>query len=299
MVNKQRIPNLKQAVSIFSLFSVFLLLGCNSNKTIVANVGDASLTDKDVFLLMKHYGYQPSDSIKYRAIVEDWCSNEIFNQELKKKHPEEWALIKLRSNSLSADLAKHYLEENDLRVKLDTIVTEQEIKDYYDSHQEEFILNDYIVKALYLKIPKNLDFKEKNVHRNYLLKNDKDLAELNSYAKLYAENYYFNDSTCNTSSHYSEVNSLCLEGEDKCCPKLLQEFSIEKNSKFDYCYQFNVANSSIRSIKYDCGMSKYQGMTTEETFSFIGLILLVLLVFLFFGCCIRKFCCGRNGYDSV
>ena len=149
----------------------------------------------DVFLLMKHYGYQHSDSIKYRAIVEDWCSNEIFNQELKKKHPEEWALIKLRSNSLSADLAKHYLEENDLRAKLDTIVTDQEIKDYYDSHQEEFILNDYIVKALYLKIPKNLDFKEKNVHRNYLLKNDKDLAELNSYAKLYAENYYFNDST--------------------------------------------------------------------------------------------------------
>lgn len=195
MVNKQRIPNLKQAVSIVSLFSVFLLFGCNLNNTIVANVGDASLTDKDVFLLMKHYGYQPSDSIKYRAIVEDWCSNEIFNQELKKKHPEEWALIKLRSNSLSADLAKHYLEENDLRAKLDTIVTDQEIKDYYDSHQEEFILNDYIVKALYLKIPKNLDFKEKNVHRNYLLKNDKDLAELNSYAKLYAENYYFNDST--------------------------------------------------------------------------------------------------------
>ena len=195
MVNKQFILNLKQAVSIVSLFSVFLLLGCNSNNAIVATVGDASLTDNDVFLLMKHYGYQSSDTVKYRTIVEDWCSKEIFNQELKNKYPEEWGLIKLRSNSLSADLAKHFLEENDLRVKLDTIVTEQEIKDYYDSHQEEFILNDYIVKALYLKIPKTLDFKEQNVHSNYLLKNDKDLAELNSYAKLYAENYYFNDST--------------------------------------------------------------------------------------------------------
>lgn len=110
---------------------------------------------------------------------------------------------------------------------------------------------------------------------------------------------YFNDSTCNTSTHYSEVNSLCLGGEDKCCPKLLREFSIEKDSKFDYCYQFNVPNSSIGSLKYDCGLSKYHGLTTEETFSFIGLILVVLLVFLFFGCCIRKFCCGRNGYDSV
>ena len=27
------------------------------------------------------------------------------------------------------------------------------------------------------------------------MKNDKDLTELNSYAKFYAENYYFNDST--------------------------------------------------------------------------------------------------------
>jgi hypothetical protein len=56
-------------------------------------------------------------------------------------------------------------------------------------------LNDYIVKALYLKIPKELDFKEEDVHINYLLKNDKDLAEINSYAKLYAQNYYFDDST--------------------------------------------------------------------------------------------------------
>ena len=86
------------------------------------------------------------------------------------------------------------MEEIKIKKSLDTIVSLEESQTYYDSHKDEFILNDYIVKALYLKIPKDLDFKEEEVHLNYLLKNDKDLAEINSYAKLYAENYYFDDS---------------------------------------------------------------------------------------------------------
>ena len=47
---------------------------------------------------------------------------------------------------------------------------------------------------MYLKIPKDIDFKSKNIHKIFLLKKNQDLSKLNSYAKLYAENYYFNDS---------------------------------------------------------------------------------------------------------
>ena len=45
-----------------------------------------------------------------------------------------------------------------------------------------------------MKIPKSLDFKSEKIDQSYLLKNDKDLSKINSYAKLYAENFYFNDS---------------------------------------------------------------------------------------------------------
>ncbi|MDG1148228.1 MAG: hypothetical protein P8N52_07995 [Crocinitomicaceae bacterium] len=184
----------KQAGIIAGLFCFTLLHSCN-NKKVVASVDDVELTESDAYIIMSHLGLNPIDSIQLSNFITDWCTRETFKAELKHEFPEKWKLTELRAQSFASDLAEYYLEELELKKKLDTIVKKQEIDTYYNSHKEEFILHDYIVKALYLKIPKELDFKSEDVHVNYLLKNDKDLTELNSYAKLYAENYYFNDST--------------------------------------------------------------------------------------------------------
>jgi hypothetical protein len=170
------------------------LAACSDDDKVIASVGDSELTQSDAMVLMKHLGYDISNKAQYKEFINNWCENEIFNEELKTAFPDKWNLVRLRSEIYQSDLAKFYLEEINIKKNLDTIVSMEETQAYYDTHMDEFILNDYIVKALYLKIPKELDFKSKDVHINYLLKNDKDLAEINSYAKLYAENYYFDDS---------------------------------------------------------------------------------------------------------
>ena len=186
--------SLKQAGVIAGLFCFTLLYSCNNNN-VIASVDDVELTESAAYIIMSHLGMSPIDSIQLRSFIDDWCTKETFKAELKREFPETWQLTELRAQSFAGDLAEYYLEEIELKKILDTIIKKQEIDSYYNSHKEEFILHDYIVKALYLKIPKELDFKSENVHVSYLLKNDKDLTELNSYAKLYAENYYFNDST--------------------------------------------------------------------------------------------------------
>lgn len=158
-------------------------------------MGDAELTESDAYVLMKHSGIKYNNKKARKEFVNNWCDFEVYKQELKANHPDEWKLVQLRSAAYQGDLSKYYLEEISVRKKLDTIVSDKEMQEYYDAHLDEFLLNDYIVKALYLKIPKNLDFKKDDVQTNYLLKNDKDLAEINSYAKLYAQNYYFDDSS--------------------------------------------------------------------------------------------------------
>lgn len=182
-----------QAGLVVSLFC--FLYACSGNDKVIATVGDAKLTENDAYVLMKHMGMNYDNKKEVREFVEKWCEHEVYKQELKINHPDEWRLVQLRASEYQGDLSKFYIEENYTRKKLDTIVSDQELQEYYDAHQDEFLLNDYIVKALYLKIPKELDFKEEEVHINYLLKNDKDLAEINSYAKLYAQNYYFDDSS--------------------------------------------------------------------------------------------------------
>jgi hypothetical protein len=191
LVNRE-IKYLFQAGILVGLFC--FLTACSEEDKVIARVGESELTESDAYVLMKHRGYDSKDKEQYREFINEWCESEIFNQELKVIAPEKWKLIQLRSQMYQGDLSKFYLEEIKINKSLDTIVGLGESQAYYDSHKDEFILNDYIVKALYLKIPKDLDFKKEEVHLNYLLKNDKDLAEINSYAKLYAENYYFDDS---------------------------------------------------------------------------------------------------------
>ncbi|MBL1280518.1 MAG: hypothetical protein COA33_009610 [Fluviicola sp.] len=195
MGSKQNKVLIKQAGIIVSLFCILLFSSCANDKKTVATVGNVALTEDDAVLLLQSKGYNLGDSSQYITIIDEWCEQQAFLQSLKKSNPEKYRLIELRSDAFSSDLARFFIEEQEYKKRLDTIVSEEEILEYYQSNQEEFVLQDYLVKALYLKIPVELDFKSENVNQNFLLKNDKDLAELNSYAKLYAQNYYFNDST--------------------------------------------------------------------------------------------------------
>lgn len=193
LVNKIQIRFI-QASFYASLFC-FTLLSCGRGGTVVASVDDVELTDSEAYTLMKYLGYDYEDQKEYKAFLEQWCENETFKAELKNIDPKTHELIRLRGQLFEGEISKYYLEEKMLINDLDTLVNEDEISNYYDEHKDEFILHDYIIKALYLKIPKKIDFKKDNIHNAFLLKNDKDLSEINSYAKLYAENYYFDDST--------------------------------------------------------------------------------------------------------
>ncbi|MDP5099336.1 MAG: hypothetical protein NWQ27_05045 [Crocinitomicaceae bacterium] len=170
------------------------MASCSGNDKVIASVNDSELRENDAFILMRHAGLNFDSIADKNEFVDQWIENEVFKAEMKELYPEEWKLIQLRASNYSGDLAKFYLEENELKKQLDTIVSMNEITEYYNSHKDEFVLHDYIVKAMYLKIPKGIDFKAKNIQQKYLLKNDKDIIEVNSYAKLYAVNFYYNDS---------------------------------------------------------------------------------------------------------
>ena len=183
-----------QAGLLASLFC-FALISCNSDGKVVASVDDSELTEADAWLLMKHMGYNPENKLEYDAFLKQWCESEALKKELESTDPEMYKLVNLRSEAFEGELAKFYLEEELLKRNLDTIITKEQMQAYYDENKEDFILSDYLVKALYLKVPKSADFKSKKIDQVYLLKNDKDLSQVNSYAKLYAENFYFNDSS--------------------------------------------------------------------------------------------------------
>ena len=156
---------------------------------------DSELTEGDAWVLMKHLGYDPENKTEYDAFLKQWCESEALKKELEDIDPELYKLVQLRANAFEGELAKFYLEEQLLKAKLDTVVTNEQMTAYYNQNKEDFVLSDYLVKALYLKVPKSEDYKSKDIDQAFMLKNDKDLSQVNSYAKLYAENFYFSDSS--------------------------------------------------------------------------------------------------------
>jgi len=191
LVNKEN-SFLKRAGLCVSLFCLLLLSSCSGKEEIVASVNEKELTKNDAKILMDNLGYDANSKADWSLFLETWSTEEALRQELEQTNPEASKLISLKADAYKGELAKYYLEEKMIFSKLDSIVTEADIKSYYESNKSSFSLQDYLVTALYIKIPKGVKVEDK-LKTAFLLKNDKDLTQVNSYAKLYAENFYFDD----------------------------------------------------------------------------------------------------------
>lgn len=179
---------------LVSLFCFLTFVSCQSKDPIIASVDDTELREADALILMGHLGYDVNNDQDWIEFVDFWVERQIFLEELKSTNPTNHQLVELRSKAFAGELARFYLEEEFINKKINQNVSDSLIQAYYDSHKPDFALNDYIVKALYLKVPKEAP-KQDQVKENYLLKKNKDFMKVISYAKLYAENFYFDDST--------------------------------------------------------------------------------------------------------
>jgi len=185
---------LKQAGIVVSLFYFLLLLGCGKNEIIIASVDETKLTESDALVLMEHLGYNSNNEEDWKLFVDFWVDRQVFLEELKTKDPENYKLVQLRSQVFSGELARYYLEDDAIYKRINQNISNSAIQKYYQDHSSDFALNDYIVKALYIKIPKDAPNQD-DLNESYLLKKDKDFTKVISYVKLYAENFYFDDST--------------------------------------------------------------------------------------------------------
>jgi hypothetical protein len=181
-----------QAGRFVGLFCLLLLTSCSGDKKVIARVDGNALTRETAEMMMIHMGYDTENPKNWAQFVADWCEQQVLKEELRAIDPNKFKLVEMRSQAFMGELSKYYLEELALSNEVDSVVSETELKKYYEIHKHEFALHDYIVKALYLKVLKAAPILDKlKVH--FLLKNDKDVSKVNSYAKLYAEDFYFDD----------------------------------------------------------------------------------------------------------
>ncbi len=135
-------------------------------------------------------GASASDSAAIiQNYINKWAKREFVYQKARENLlPEIKATIERQIDETRGDLIIYEYQRQMMLEKMDTIVTDQEIEDYYNLNSNSFVLGSNIVKALFIKLPPETP----DIYRIKLLarsNNQADLQELESYCFQFAEKF--------------------------------------------------------------------------------------------------------------
>jgi hypothetical protein len=172
----------------------FLLAGCkhrdNQSKRIaVAEVGKTVLYYDEIPDIIQH-GDNKTDSA---ALIQNYINRWAKRQLLLKKAEDNLSPalrneIDKQLMDTRANLVIYQYQRQMILQKLDTVITDAELENYYAANENSFLLTSNIVKALFIKLP----LETPNLSKIKLLarsNNPKDLQQLESYCYQFAEKF--------------------------------------------------------------------------------------------------------------
>lgn len=179
------------------LFVILLMVSCDTVKDksgdeILAKVYDRNLYKSDVQYLFMD-GISTSDSIQIlKNHIDKWIKKQLLLQKAEYNlNPEQKDVSKQLEDYRSSLIIFKY-EEEFINQKIDTIVTESAIEEYFEENSSSFILNNHIVKASYIKMPNASPYVDR-VKEIYRSTDEEDLKQLDSYCFQTATKYDFFD----------------------------------------------------------------------------------------------------------
>lgn len=226
------------------LLGCLFILSCSSSEDkgkLLAKVYEAELYESDISWILKKA--PKSDSIEIAEnYISDWIDVQILVHEANKEETVDKEDIDRKVQNFKNDLLIMQLEQKLVNEKLDTTVSDEAIKKYYNEHQADFQLNDYLVKVLYLKIPVDAPDLDK-IAVQYKLRNETDIEEIEIYAKIYASNYYYDE------EHWIYFDDLLKEVplQDINKDRFIMKRSKTRFEEAGYYYFLNVIDYKLKN----------------------------------------------------
>jgi len=191
-------------VLFISVFFIFLFTKCQSpsidSRTPLAQVGDNILYKEDAQKVLPKYISESDSTLWMNDFINRWIRKELVvltaEENLSSEQKDVSEKLKDYRNSLLIFRYKNQL----MSQKIDTVITFEEINDYYHKHEDDYILKNNIIKSIFFKIPSELaNIKQlKSLCNNLTTEN---LAKLDEYGMQYTKLYdRFDDQWINSSS---------------------------------------------------------------------------------------------------
>ena len=182
----------------FYLVTLLFATSCNwinlrSDDTLLAKAYGSRLYLEDISGIIP--AGEASDSVAFvKRYVDRWLMNQIVLYHAMQAIDYNELSIQQRVNDYKSTLIIHSYESMIIKEDLDTLVTDEQIADFYENNQVLFRLTEPIIHATYVKLP--LTTREANrIRRMYQSDDPEVLEELEEIALQHAATYYIGPDT--------------------------------------------------------------------------------------------------------
>ena len=237
----------------FILFTIFIFSGCKdinkpNKRIVVAKVGDIILYYDELPKLIQTETSE-NDSIGIiKNYINKWAKKELVYQKAEQNlSPELKNDIEKQLEETRANLVIYQYQRQMMLEKMDTLLSEEELENYYATKEKSFNLNSNIVKALFIKLPLETPIIDKI--RILARSNDqKDLQLLESYCFQFAEKFDdFNEKWVTMDRLSIELNQD-FENEEN---------FLKRNTFFEYSDSSSVYLLTIRDYRLRSSLAPF------------------------------------------
>lgn len=202
--------------SLVTLLLVQVPVSCNlvssilHDDEVVARVGKEKLYRSEVDAVIPDM-ISPADSAGLaERYISSWASQRLYARLAEKELSKSELDVSAELEYYRRTLVKYRYEQRYLNDRLDTLITEAQIRDYYMSHQEDFRLQRPIMKVRFVNVMKDSPVKDELLR---LMASDDydDLAIADSLARSGALRYFDNSETWIDSRDVARAFSIDLD----------------------------------------------------------------------------------------
>ena len=165
----------------------------SKSRNMVASVGNSYLFSSDIPNLVSPSASKEDSARITDQFVKNWIKKELLVKEANSNVRIDRSEIDRKVSDYRYTLLSYEYQKLMIQKSLDTLITDQEVKEYYEQNTNNFTLRQNILRGRFLKV--NKDAPKKNDIRRWLKSNrPQDLESLKSYAFQFADNYSLEDS---------------------------------------------------------------------------------------------------------
>ncbi len=216
------------AVFVFS----FTLISCNyftkAEDKPIAKAFDKYLYLKDLDGVVPQNTHG-SDSISIvKGFIDQWLHEQAIQHQAEKNVKPDDKTIQDQLDVYKRSLVRFQYEQELIRQKLDTVVSEKELASFYDTNKENFELKKPILKIAYIKLSKKAP-KIAMVKKLFTSKDLRDFDLLEKYCFKYSNSFSLMDTTWHYTEELAQTLPISKIGENN-YENLNRIFEISENN---------------------------------------------------------------------